>query len=256
LVAEQYHKEAHLQRKRDFYVPLHAEVRDVLVRLTGAREGRAAYPQEIGITAPMSDGLASLSPPTSIDGGSLWRWTAIRSDSRVDNFNERGRQLLDAAVESAEKYNAAVAAVRSTTETVLAATLSEAIARTRRSRDFELWQRNHGYMPPPSDGLREHWFSMLDGQESHEELAAQWALWWLAGTVVSQPSSLLGWLCPDTGLDAASLAAWTELETEQTYQGVKAAETTLFEAVGQAEKHLADGLKLIRDRYEGGEPLV
>lgn len=57
-------------------------------------------------------------------------------------------------------------------------------------------------------------------------------------------------------LRKAFRATMDELKQTNEYLQAVACQEALFQAVVSAEAHLADSLRLIRDRYEGGTPLV
>jgi hypothetical protein len=271
-VREQYHKDANLRRKDEYYVPLHTDLKSIADRLADAKGGRQPFPQHVGLKEETYQGPVGLAPPSTLGGGTLWRWVAFRSDSRIDNFSQEARDLLDAAVALAEEYNAAIDAVLPPAQQALATNLTAAIEKTRRLRDFELWRRNPNYMTL-SEGEREHWFTKFAGPESPEELGTEWATYWLvqlgvAGwlfggrpdmaatgiyrnySMSARPYPPLEWIRPVFD------ATYRDLESQDTYRDFTRAGNSLFEAVARVEQHLAAGLRSIRDRYEGGEPLV
>jgi hypothetical protein len=278
-VSEQYHKEANLQRKRDYYAPLHTDVKSALDRFLEVRSGRAGYPRQVGLLLDPADGIPGLTARTPPDGGTLGRWAAFRSDSRIDNFNARGRELLDEVFDKARVYNVAAGAVQPSLEQILEVHMTQAIAETKRLRDYQLWKRNPVYMPLPANGPREHWFSLLETAESDEDLGHTWTLWWLSHGATGHHSVVAGWLLAGRPeIAGASLhhiqsqsttvsqplqwitrvldASWNDLRLQQPHDDFTDAAEGLINALARTEQHLAHGLRLIRDRYEGGEPLV
>jgi hypothetical protein len=271
---EAYNKDSNLRRKDDLYLPLHTDVKAVLDRLIDARGGAKPFPQAVAVTA---DGGQGLGISTGADGGSLARWVDFRADSRIDNFSPRACILLNRAVDAAEAYNAAMSFVHERTREVLCSVLTDEIARTRRLRDFELWEQDPAYMTVPPNGPKEHWFALFKGPRPPEEIGEEMALWWTAG-MPHQPD-LTGWLvggraeiaadrlhaARSRAVDVALPLEWhgrvleatsSRLEADETYLTARQSESELFEAIARSEEYLAAGLRVIRDRYEGGEPLV
>lgn len=67
-IREQYHKDANLRRRDEFYVPLHTDLKGIVDRLNDARSGRDGLVQVIGVTAEASEDFASVSTLRAGDG--------------------------------------------------------------------------------------------------------------------------------------------------------------------------------------------
>ena len=61
---------------------------------------------------------------------------------------------------------------------------------------------------------------------------------------------------PVEWLESVMHDVWTTLQSLDTYRSFCDANERFFDALCAAEQHLAEGLLIIRDRYEGGLPIV
>jgi len=279
-VSQEYHKAANLQRKAEFYAPLHADLKFILDRLTQVRDGKRGFVQKVGMDRHVGmDPTANMLLADTSEGGALSRWVDIRSDSRVENFSEKAREILDDAATKAIAYNEAFTAIQPVLHEILAKHFTQAIYETRQHKDFKDWQQKcldaGGVLP---GGVMD-WYTLFDLKDSDSELGAKYSSW-LLSLPTSGTTALPGWLLANKTREAtATIAieqrngirplgppkAWLEPQLERalqdlkrvnTYQLARKTEAELFETVSKAEQHLAKGLRTIRDRYEGGEPLV
>lgn len=281
-VREQYAKEANLKRKDDYYGPLHADLKALRERLEIARSGESSYPLWItgtGQKEPTGRHMID-------DALTLAKWVEFRTDYRTDNFTLNACRVLDGVIEQATTYNAVIDAARAPTIGILEPVIAKAVELVARSTEFREWQQRRAEQikasrNDPDDEAK--WFgSLVNGlsPDLDPSVPQRLASAWVDGWSLYRPETL-GWLlaghanraalCLDGSLytpgsrPAAPPVNWRQsvfesallsLNGDQSYEQTRHAAHGLFDAVLTAERLLNDGLLYIRDRYEGGRPIV
>lgn len=280
-VHQQYAKDENHRRKTEVYGPLHTELKKLRERLEKARNGAGSYPLwiAVGNQAPPHPSLS-----LSSDLLTLRQWPEFEADYRsIDDFKEPARKLLQATHQLAASYNAAVDFTRQPTSDILKTHIEAAIEDIVTCSDFSEWQRKHATESDQGSGeaiASPDWFEDVKSTAlTVPSLAQIWSTAWI-NQWPTQPPATLGWLLAGSPHQAAQSirlgyipglsssppplqwfvaimeAAWPELEHHPTYREVWAAQERLFELLCQAEAALANGLRYIQERFEGGTPPV
>ncbi len=289
-VHQQYAKEANLRRKTDSYGPLHEEMKALRAVLDAAHAGHAPYPRRIAVD------LAATQPFIGMpdrDGPCLRAWSDFKGNYHADDFSPSARAILDRAQETARRYNAAVDAAVNATVVALKPHIDVAIEGIVASSTYQharegLVRRRAepltaGVFYPPDRS----WVAWLADNLLHpgesidslvDTLARSWATFWPT-PAAEMPT--VGWLLaghpdratssveaifrtplsasdpPPPGWVAGIIAAVVaDVSTIAAFQDARAVFDRLHADVQEGERALERGLQIIRDRYEGGAPLV
>jgi hypothetical protein len=292
-VHQQYVKEANLRRKTDSYGPLHEEMKALREALDTAHAGRAPYPRRIAVdptaTLPSMDIMGTLDR----DDPCLRAWSDFKGNYHADDFSPAAHAILDRAQDAARRYNAAVdAAVNATVAALkphIEAAIEGIVASSTYQHAREELVRRRAEPPPagvfyPPDRSWVAWLAddLLRPGESIDSLAdtlaRSWATFWPT-PAAEMPT--VGWLLagqpdratssieatfrsvisasdpPPSGWVAGIIAAvMADVATVAAFQDARAVFNRLHADVRQGEHALERGLQIIRDRYEGGAPLV
>jgi len=291
-VRQQYAKEANLVRKREYYAPLHAELKYLREQLTKSLDGSNPYPLEV---------TASPNPHVMIALDSiaipLVQWSQYRQDYRADEFTEKAKVLFDLVQQGAETYTQARTAAEEYTHSLLIPYVDQAVARLRKSPEYIAWQQDEAarrtsgqsWVSPGERkwyGAVEHAISLVENDitanlSSMKTPGAALTEWWLTSqNAPNGPRLAVLWLLagkvelavayvqsgyhtelqnpppPLEWLRAIFEAAWPELDTSPAYAKAREALQDLLSRTQAAEQLLRDGLQRIQDLYEGGAPLV
>lgn len=289
-VHQQYAKEANLRRKTDSYGPLHEEFKALRETLDQARADDAPYPRQIATAAPVTE-MPLFGLPER-DGPTLRTWSAFEGNYHADDFSTVARATFDRTQEAARDYNAAMdSAVQATVDALgprIETAINEVVVSPeyRRAHDEIVKQQAQ----PQATGVfspDRSWVAWLAGDvlrpgESSNAIAAtmatSWATVWLT-PVAEMPTA--GWLLagrsdlattaveatfrhptvtsgpPPPGWVAGIIAhAAADLAAAAAFQRARAAFDRLHTDVREGERALERGLRVIRDKYEGGAPLV
>ncbi len=268
-ILEQYKKEANLQRKANVYGPLHAELKELREIFDKAYAGIEPYPWRIDIEGEQSRPSMfqrTYIPPT------FSYWPTFRKDYRVDDFTHIAQKLLDDVQSHIRTYNEVVETARKATQAILRQHIATSIDKEAQRPEYQDWQRKR-HEPPL---IQHRWFEFIDLQISTstldiplgEYLSQSWTRtigWFLAdkpdqAAQAIYRSDAINWGAPDlvslSWFQDIFQAVWTELKSDPTYQHVMLTQEKLFQRLQEAEKALEEGLRYIRDRYEGGIPPV
>ena len=285
-VAQQYAKEANLRRKDQVYGPLHAELKRVREYLEDVKHGTRPYPPriEVGDPPPLYEAPEFQGPATSWVP-TLSLWAAFKADYRADDFSEAGKRLLDELDAAAGPYNAAIRAAEGPTIDALAAALDTTISSTKETAEYQDWHLNdeaeravtpYTHNPVPQDWLRR--LAPQTGTPS-SDLGREWARSWVKSWPFYHLPATLGWLLAGNAVraaqhvhagysgpgDPAPPLEWitqimqAAIDSEQQsapYIEVQSTSTAFLDKVKKAEIMLENGLRDIRNRYEGGMPPV
>jgi len=290
-VRQQYVKEANLRRKTDSYGPLHEEFKTLRETLDRTRAGEAPYPRRIATTAPVTE--MSLFGPPERDGPTLRTWPAFEGNYHADDFSAAARATFDRAQEAARDFNAAMDDAVQATVDALRPHIEVAIEgivaspEYRHAHDKIVDQQSQpqvtGIVLPPDRS----WVAWLAGDLLYPgasgnaiaaTMATSWATVWLTPTA-EMPTT--GWLLagrtdqataaveaifrhpmvtsgpPPSGWVARIITqVVTDMASDAAFERARAAFGRLHADVWEGERALERGLRIIRDRYEGGEPLV
>jgi hypothetical protein len=289
-IRQQSAKDANLARKRETYGPLYAELKALRTAFSDAQAGTAPLPLWIDDGVGMKGPGVPLftSPPVT-----LKLWSGFRRNYQDTDFKATTQTLLDDVQRLAAAYNTAAQAARDPAVRLLAQYIDAAISELRQREYYKQWQeqdakRKANQVPLGHAPKTEHdWYGYIEdvvplsatplGRTPGEQLAALWITSWPA----TYQSYALGWLLaghPDKAADYVRRnypadtmdrppppldwiqgifrEAWPEMQQAASYREAVEAGETLFERVQSAENTLADGLRRIQERYEGGEPLV
>jgi len=292
-VHQQYAQEANLRRKTDSYGPLHAETKALRAALDTAHGGHAPYPRRVAVDLTTTQPVVDIMDTLDRGNLSLRVWSDFKGNYHADDFSPAARAILDRTQEAARRYNATVDAVVNAIVAALKPHIEGAIEEIVASPTYqhtreELVRRqaepsSAGVFYPP-DRSWVAWLAddLLRPGESidglADTLARSWATVWVT-PVAEMPT--VGWLLaghpdqatssvegvfrtvmsasdpPPPGWVAGIIAAVVaDVSTAAVFKDARAAFDRLYAAVREGERALEHGLHIIRDRYEGGAPLV
>lgn len=266
---EQYKKDANLQRKTEVYGPLHAELKQLREIFQKAHAGTTPYPRYIEI--PGIERPSSLQYAQSTLLCQFVYWPTFKADYRVDNFSPASQKLLDEVESLAATYSEAVEQARKVIQTLLRPHIDASLTKEEQSSKYQGWLGKRTSSTPEYN----RWFDFISQQATTspgfprgESLSRDWSkeVKWLIGSNAAKAAldiynnDAINW-------DASqhSSLSWfqdifettlEELKNNQIYQDVQRAQGEFFVKLQEAEALLYQGLRDIRDRYEGGAPLV
>lgn len=288
---EGYRKEANLTRKETLYGPLYIELKQLRERVEDAQNKNASFPQRIDIQGePISQPimLSGASTPT------LNLWPQFRSDYRIDSFSPEARRFLNEVLQSASTYNSAIQAIRPVVTSLLKDQIREVVSQVTSNPEYIQWRSDHQeqilqHVPFRDlldlDDTHKIYAAVAYGTSYPDTpVEDNWSHVWLenlGGYLGNAQPETLGWLLanrPDCAASVvydvlirsgthpavAPLSWYTEIFTqvcnslaaEAGAMTVYTVAEGLLRHVEKAEQKLADGLDTIRERYEGGAPLV
>lgn len=266
---EQYRKEANLQRKTEVYGPLHAELKQLREIFEKAHAGTTPYPRYIEILG--GERPSSLHFAQSALFYPFSYWPTFKADYRVDNFSPASQKLLDDVQRLAATYNEAVEQARKIMQTLLRPNIDTSLTKEEKSSKYQEWLQKRTSNTPEYN----RWFDFIyqnatasPGFPRGESLSRDWSkeIKWLIGSNTTK-AALEIYSTDAINWDASQHASLSwfqdifeitleELKSNQTYQDVRRAQQEFFVKLQEAETLLYRGLRDIRDRYEGGAPLV
>jgi hypothetical protein len=269
-VFEQYKKDANLDRKRDVYRPLHAQLRELREVFDEAHAGRQPYPVWIKIEGDNfqpSLYMSAYVPPT------FFYWPSFKKNSDVDDdFSHGTQKLLDDVQSHIKAYNEAAQTARKVTREKLTKHLESSFQQMERSREYQEWQKARN-QPPPS--IRNERFEFMhsilsssSGRPLGDNLNQEWARkfgWLLAGKVDQAAKEIydtdLRNMVPGVNVPLSSFIdlfqpTLDDLKNDPAYKDAMDAQDRLFKRLQDAEEKLKDGMIEIRNRYQGGPPPV
>lgn len=267
---EQYKKEANLQRKTDVYGPLHAELKELREIFDKVHAGVEPYPRWIeisGVNRPSSLRFAhdSMFPK-------LYYWPIFKADYRIDNFSLEAQTLLNEVQNRAVVYNEAVEAAREFMQRRLRPHIAASVTKEGKSLAYQAWLRKRTSNPSEYNRWFEFVFNLQTGVSPStplgEGLSRDWSAkirWLLADKPDQAALEIFNGQAMHWDAAQHSSLSWfqdifdataSELKNHKSYQEAQTAQRELFTKLLEAEKMLSQGLRIIRDRYEGGAPLV
>jgi hypothetical protein len=283
-VEQQSAREANLMRKRETYGPLYAELKALRTALSRAKDGEAPAPQLIDNDVEATYESLRYVPRSAAVPTLKW-WPQFRRDFRDNDFRPVAQSLFDDVQALATTYNNAVEAAREAAIPILASHIDSAIGAEKQSDRYQRWIRQQA-AHAASSALAGHelktnfdWFGFFEGALGRI-LAAQWLTYWPAGMALSY-SQAMGWVLAKQPGKAASYIqrnypaegtgtypppplvwiqpifeqAWTEMQQDATICAALDATEALLTRVQEATDMLADLLRRIQKRFEGGEPM-
>jgi hypothetical protein len=292
-IHQQSAKEANIWRKQHTYGPLYAELKEVRNALYQGKMGRERAPQWIARgdetgTESRTFSLAMMPNPNfsvAQQPLSLGLWLQFLSDYRFTDFKPATQDLLNQIHPLTTTYNVAVQEALQATGPILGSYLEVAIRNAKESDDHKHWEQQKSALDS-SSGLAGqqfrasyNWFGHFE-DEVPINRAMIWLVRWPDGGA-PQRSIAMGWLLAGQPVMAAKYIqqgypaesaiypqppldwiqsifeqAWPEVQENEKFRAALAARDHLLKHLQTAENILADTLRLIQKRYEGGEPLA
>lgn len=269
-ISEQYKKEANLQRKTGVYGPLHAELKVLRETFDDVRAGRASYPQYITI---YKDSFKPSLVLTTYNPCTFAWWPQFKENYHIDDFTPVAQKRLNELQSRIEAYDAAMESARKATQAILMRLFAMKIEKEEQRASYQEWR--DGNQPGPYTP-ETRWFDFIKSQNQGvspemplgKGLSRQWAhtVEWLLADKADQAAQEIyntdarQWGAPDAvelswfkDIFDATLA---NLKNDPVYEQVMRTQEELFKQISDVEKMLEAGLRHIRDRYEGGSPLV
>lgn len=267
-------KEATLRYKDEVYIPLHMELRALVVAFEDARGGQQSFPQWIPITGePRPRRLRYIAP--SSQGLAFDLWPAHKNDFRVFGaLTASARQLLDDLGDRIRAYNGEVEQCREAVMPLLTQKCAIGLERAVQDPAYRKWKATYkeAELPPPYQAFP--WFELLERNTAPEAgpLGESMASWWLG-----YGFQTLGWLLArnperaaeqlyddyerrgampesETWFRGVCTALCSDLVYETSYHLVMDVQERLFVLLTQIETMLLRVLIDIQYRYEGGPP--
>src|SRR5260370_30706935 len=270
-VRQQNAKEANIDRKNTYYIPMFNELKDVFDRLEEAKEKSLPYPQTI-------KGMGMGNEPRTF----IWRnyplpaftnWASFQEDPYRGNFTEKACKLFDKVQESGADYNKAVSQAKDPVIEILNPKLDMAFRAWASSDDFKQWSEETKGGTIWSAAQYHRWNAYVYGYVARptsvepEAQALVWAhnvLGWVLVDDIDKASDLMQktyqiafqtQVTPDTSWFKTILeSVWTEIQDLVCVKEVHKVAGDLLVRTIQAKDYVQDKLNYIRDMYEGGEP--
>ena len=281
-IKEQYAKDANLRRRDTVYGPLEAELNFLRQRLEAAANGQEPYPQVVLSSDSLNDSpIFPNHDPTRVI---LTHWPAFRQNFRRNDFSPPTQKLLDELLETAERYTQAVSLTKSPIVEALSSSVDAASKATMETEAFRAWKTVYESQERRSAPLGQFtttendWFERLiqqppAGTTFGNALVGAWmsinALP-IQGLVLARSQNdlaekLHSWFRPDPSaprspprlwVEQIIASAWPHMVDHSSVIDARKLATRMANLTRQADDALSDALHEIRDRYEGGRPLV
>ncbi len=267
-ILEENRKAANLDRKREVYGPLHAELKEVREIFASAQIGHTPYPHWIKIPGDnFYPYLSSMTHPINFS-----YWPTFKKDYHIYDFTPPARKLLDNVENAVVTYNEALNNAKKEAKDILRQYVADKIKKEEQRQDYQEWQKTHHAQPtnPP-----QRWFEFIErtkNSSAYEPLADTLARSWI---------NVLVWILPNRPDQAAKEIyetdiknagatdfvplSWfvdlfnevaNEVNSLTSFQIALAKQQALFQLLHTAEDMLQKGLDYIQQRYEGGTPPV
>ncbi len=269
-ILEQYKKDAYLQRKREVYGPLHAELKQLREILDDAQAGRQPFPQWIEI---MGDKFRPSLYQTAYAPPTFSYWPMFKKNFHGDDdFTQRTQKLLEDVQSCIKAYNEAIEAAGKVTQEKLRQRIESIIVKEERSQAYQEWLQKRDQ---PTSSKTNTWFEfieMLRTSASDRPLAdvesriLTASLGWILTLRVDQAAKEVyendieslraDGLLPLSWFEDLFRDTLIELKKDPVYQYAMDAQERLFKRLLDAESKLKGVINYIRDRYQGGPPPV
>lgn len=273
-VLRQDSKEANLRYKEEVYMPLHTELRNLLVAFEKAHSATGPYPQWITVTGERLP-RDFHHVPTLSHGLVFHLWPTAKNEFRIFGaLTASARQFLDDLTEHIMTYNLMIEATRKAALPLLTKHIAVGLKQAVQDPAYQEWKAIYkdAFTPPPYKSYP--WFELIERNTAPEAglLGEMMALWWLGRGfqtigwfLANRPDRAAEQIYEDNERRGAMLQsepwfrevcqnACRELPQENTYRQVMNAQERLFRLISQAESMLLNVLIDIQYRYEGGPP--
>jgi hypothetical protein len=199
-------------------------------------------------------------------------WPQFKENYHIDDFTSDAQERLNEVQSCLEAYNVMMQTARKTVQAILQRHIAASIEKEEQRSDYQKWLQG-GLGGSYTDEIR--WFDFIKLQRAADSpdmplgkgLSQQWAPkveWLLVGKADQAAQEIYNtdarqWGAPN-GIEFSWFkdifdVAQADLKSEPVYEQVILAQEELFKRLQDAELMLAEGLRHIRDRYEGGVPL-
>jgi hypothetical protein len=278
-IAQQFAREAHVQTKREVYAPLEVELRHLLSWLDGAMDGSNAFPECIDIGAVSAEELLGRPQGCAI----CQEWPTILAGHLIERFSPAARVELDAIVEAAARYNEVFEELRPKAVTALRELLTTAFSALASSAEHRAW-----LVATAPDGTinkatlddwdRLHQMVAFSWNGETDKLAESEAELFVGRTALLNGRNVLGWMLAGDLMEAGDAVKWGgditrppvpkewlagqlqwmsgAMDATSEWHNVLRAARNLRESIFVAHSRLTVGIATIRNRYEGGKPIV
>jgi hypothetical protein len=267
---EQYRKEANLQRKIDVYGPFHAEMKVLREIFDKAHARTVPYPRWIEIPGVEHPNSLRFVNTTMLP--TFYYWPTFKTDYRIDNFSPEAQILFNEVQNLTVAYGKAVENAREAMHVIIRPYVAASISKEEQSSNYQEWLRKRNSNTPENN----RWFDFINMQVTTilpdhplgKGISREWSvkIGWLIGDNPDQAAlevykgDALNWDASQysslSWFQDIFEAAINDLKNDQTYRKVHIAQKELFTKLVEAETLLYKGLVYIRDRYEGGAPIV
>lgn len=267
-------KEANLRYKEEVYMPLHTELKTLLLAFENAHTANGPYPGWITVTGESLPRNLRYIPPSS-HGLVFHFWPSTKNEFRVFGaLTASARQLLDDLTNQITAYNLTIEAAREAAIPLFTRHIAAGLQWAIQDPEYQEWKTTYKDTSTPPLYKPYPWFELLERNTAPEAgpLGEAMAKWWLG-----RGFQTLGWLLANMPDDAAEhiyedyerrgampqseswlrevcQAIYFDLVRESTYKQVMDAQERLFLLISQIESMLLNVLYDIQYRYEGGPP--
>jgi hypothetical protein len=135
-VHQQNAKEANIERKNTYYIPMFNELKQLFDRLEEAKKKTLPYPQWIGGTANTSHTYIWGNYPMP----TFANWARFKEEPYRSNFTEKACKLFDEVQKSCEDYSKAASEAKDPVITILNHKIESAFQAWADTDDFKRWK--------------------------------------------------------------------------------------------------------------------
>lgn len=268
-VFQQNAKEANIERKNTYYIPMFNELKQVFDRLEETKKKTLPYPQWIRGTANTSHTYIWGNYPVP----TFANWATFKEEPYRSNFTEKACKLFDAVQKSCEDYSNAAKEAKDPVITILSTKIDNAFREWANTDDFKRWKEETNGGGTWSSAQYHEWNSYIYRYFERPSAAppeAQSLVWsfnvlgWVLADDMDEASDLMQrtyqydfqtHVTPDTAWFKSILeSVWTELQELPTVKEFHKVAEELLEQTVKAKEYMQERLDYIRDTYEGGSP--
>lgn len=272
-VQQQYAKEANIERKNIYYIPMFNELKQLQDRFEDSQQKTLPYPQWIKV----SDN-ANASVHSVVFGkypmAAFFNWKLFKEQPYRSNFSQKACDLFDNTQKACANYNDSISAVKDDVIKIIAPHIDKAYQEWAGTDDFKHWQDETQNGIKWSSNQYHQWNAHIhqylqipDSSVFDEVRGVIWMynlLGWILSNDLNKTSEAMYEIykndyhittIPSSNWFKSILAPiWTELQNLSSVKEVSVYVEELLTKTKQAKGYMQERLDYIQDIYEGGKP--